>query len=512
VNNASIKKTSKRIISISFSLTLLLSILCNSFLGTCQAAAAKQYTIAAWEFTAVESSDIFWATHGTLKNGASLHALTDREMTTSKVSIDGGVFLGTVYCGDWGFHGNSWRIKVSTEGYKNISLTFASYGVAGAPRNFRIDTETGEILTRFTSGTAATTGNFTRVNISLPGSYNNQQDILIYIIQEDNTSVNGGTVKSGNGSNSRLGDISISGEKINETVNGTVIAAWEFTEATSNNGFFDATNGPLADSAKLLAQTGRTATTSRVSVSDHRFLGTIYSGDWNNGGYWEIDFSTEGYKNITLSFASYGVAGAPRNFRVEDDTGNILARFASGTSATDATYINLTLPSYFDDGDGSIYIYMDDTVSVSGGTVQSGNASNSRLGDIVISGVKLSNETGGEFEPLTLSVQADRQYTVCVRGEEVSNLNGIAFAISYDPVVLEPTDLCAFTWKYELDVGAIAGSDITIISFTPGEIVFTVDKSISTDTEWSGVLNVIRFHALSTGDTTILVRDPNPNP
>jgi len=493
---------------------LLLSILCSGFLGTCQAAdVAKQYTIAAWEFTTIESSDLFRATHGMLKNSAYMYAHTDRQMTTSKVSIDGGACLGTVYCGDWGFQGNRWAIHVSTEGYENISLTFASYGVAGAPRDFRVETANGETLTRFTSGTAATTGNFTRVNISLPSSSNNQDYINIYIVQEGSTSINGGMVKSGNGSNSRLGDIIISGEKINVNSKETVVAAWEFTNVTSSSSFFNATNGILADSAKLLAQTGRTATTSRVSVSDRRFLGTIYSGDWNNGGYWEIDFSTEGYKNITLSFASYGVSGAPRDFRIEDATGNVLARFASGTSAIDATYIELKLSSSFNDGSRSIFIHMDDTASISGGTVQPKEASNSRLGDITISGIKLSDDTGSEFEPyeLALNAQKDSQYKIFVRGEDVADLNETAFEISYDSTVLKPTDLCVLTWEFELGIGTIAGSSITIISLSPGEIVFTVDKSILTNTKLDGVLNAISFHAISTGDTTIIVSASNTN-
>jgi len=73
--NVLIKKIVKRIISISSSLMLLLSILCGSFLGTSQAAdVAKQYTLAAWEFTAIESSDRFLPTHGMLKNSAYMYA------------------------------------------------------------------------------------------------------------------------------------------------------------------------------------------------------------------------------------------------------------------------------------------------------------------------------------------------------------------------------------------------------------------------------------------------------
>lgn len=510
MTNALIKKTVKRIISISGSLMLLL-ILCSGFGETVHAAnVVKQYTIAAWEFTEIESSDMFWATHGMLKHGSYMYAHTDREMTTSKTSIDGGTFLGTVYCGDWGPRGNLWGIHVSTEGYKNVTLTFASYGVAGAPRDFRVETETGEVLARFTSGTAATTGKYTRVNISLPSSCNDRNYILIYIVQEGNISVNGGTVRPGNVSNSRLGDIIVSGEKIDEELHGSVIAAWEFTNVVSSSSF-QATDGSLANSANILAQTGRTATTSRVSVSNRRFLGTIYSGGWNDGACWEINFSTEGYGNIALSFASYGVNGAPHNFRVEDTTGNILARFDSGTSAADATYLDLMLPDYFDNGGGSIYIYMEGTASVGGGTVQPGNASNSRLGDIVISGVKLSDQGGGEpGSELTLRVQKDAQYIFSVRGKDIVNFSETTFAITYDPSIWEPIDLCAFTWESELSEGMIMGSNITIILYRPGEIVFTADKAILTDAAWSGVLNAICFRAISTGDTTISV-GLNPN-
>jgi hypothetical protein len=508
MNNILIKKASKRIFSISVSLMLLLSILCGSFMGTCQAAnVAKQYTIAAWQFTDVVKDDSFWSTHGIFVNRAYIVALENRPITTSKVSIDGSAFLGTIYCGDWGYGGDRWRIYTPTAGYKNISLSFASYGVMGAPQNFRVETKTGEVLARFASGVANKAGYFTRVDISLPSYCNNRQYIVIDIIREDNTSIGGGPVQSGLNSNSRLGDIIVSGEKVDEAVHGSVIAAWEFTNIVSNDSF-QATDGPLAHSANILAQTGRTATTSRVSVTNRRYSGTIYSGGWNNGGCWEIDFSTKGYKYITLSFASYGVAGAPCNFRVEDATGNVLTRFTSGTSAANATYLDLMLPSHFENGDGSVYIYMDGTASIGGGTVQSGDASNSRLGDIVISGIKLPNETAVEIEPyeLSFSIQKDKQSILAIRGSGVSSPGRVMLEVSYDPAVLEPIDLCEFSWEYELCTGVIVGSGITIDVFRPGQVVFTVDKSVLADTEWSGIFNAIRFRAKLTGDTTIAVQ------
>jgi hypothetical protein len=397
MNKTLMKRASRRIFNKSVSLMLLLSILYGSFLGTSQAAntanAANKYTLAAWQFTNVATDDSFSSTHGVFGGSAHIFALTDRLMTTSKVSVDGSAFLGTIYCGDWGSRGDRWRIKTPTAGYENILLSFASYGVSGAPRSFRVETDAGEVLARFTSGTANTAGAFTRVNISLPESCNNRQDLMIDIIQEDNTSVGGGTVQPGNRSNSRLGDIFISGDKIEEENQGSVIAAWQFTNVATDDSF-SSTHGVFGGSAHIFALTDRLMTTSKVSVDGSAFLGTIYCGDWGSrGDRWRIKTPTAGYENILLSFASYGVSGAPRSFRVETDAGEVLARFTSGTANTAGAFtrVNISLPESCNNRqDLMIDIIQEDNTSVGGGTVQPGNASNSRLGDIVISGVKLS--------------------------------------------------------------------------------------------------------------------------
>ena len=107
---------------------------------------------------------------------------------------------------------------------------------------------------------------------------------------------------------------------------------------------------------------------------------------------------------------------------------------------------------------------------------------------------------------LTLSTVAGNTYLVCSTASNISSFNGMTFTVTYDAAALQITDLCALTFTKETTAGAISGTGITITSFTPGAIQFTVDKTIPTGSHWSGVMNIIEFVALATGDAVINVQ------
>jgi len=59
--------------------------------------------------------------------------------------------------------------------------------------------------------------------------------------------------------------------------------------------------------------------------------------------------------------------------------------------------------------------------------------------------------------------------------------------VSYDPDELEVADLCANTPGIELQAGVVEDTDISVIEFTPGEIVYEVKNTSKT------IVNIIRF-------------------
>jgi len=104
-------------------------------------------------------------------------------------------------------------------------------------------------------------------------------------------------------------------------------------------------------------------------------------------------------------------------------------------------------------------------------------------------------------------VNANGLYTVNLYAQDISSFNNIVFTLTYDPLVLEVTDLCALTYQKETTTGPILGTDITILSFTSGTITFNIDKSIPQGLVFSGLLNALSFKALTDDTTTLTLSD-----
>jgi alpha-tubulin suppressor-like RCC1 family protein len=86
---------------------------------------------------------------------------------------------------------------------------------------------------------------------------------------------------------------------------------------------------------------------------------------------------------------------------------------------------------------------------------------------------------------------------------DISDFTPYTMVVTYNSAVLTVTDLSNLTGKSELTTGKIEGTDISIKEFTPGRIVFVVDKAISPNEVWTGVINSIKFKAKANGGTTI---------
>lgn len=86
---------------------------------------------------------------------------------------------------------------------------------------------------------------------------------------------------------------------------------------------------------------------------------------------------------------------------------------------------------------------------------------------------------------------------------EVVDFSKYILCVTYRPEVLEVVDLSTLTTEIELTTGRIPGTDITVTEFTPGRIVFAVDKAIDPGQSWTGIINSIKFKAKVTGGTTL---------
>ncbi|MFC5404396.1 fibronectin type III domain-containing protein [Cohnella soli] len=88
-------------------------------------------------------------------------------------------------------------------------------------------------------------------------------------------------------------------------------------------------------------------------------------------------------------------------------------------------------------------------------------------------------------------------------GKDIMDFSRYTLKVTYDPNAIEIVDLSTLTSKKELTTGRIAGTDVIVTSFRPGEAVFTCDKAIALDESWTGVINSIQMKAKVSGGSSI---------
>ena len=106
---------------------------------------------------------------------------------------------------------------------------------------------------------------------------------------------------------------------------------------------------------------------------------------------------------------------------------------------------------------------------------------------------------------VTISAQANKYYDISIVGDNITSFSGTVVKLQYDPYVLELADLCSYTEEAETSAGPILSLGLNVTQAGPGEIRFTVDKPIANGNVWSGVLNVVKLKAISTGSGIVSV-------
>jgi Fibronectin type III domain. len=100
-------------------------------------------------------------------------------------------------------------------------------------------------------------------------------------------------------------------------------------------------------------------------------------------------------------------------------------------------------------------------------------------------------------------VKRDETTNLALTATDITDFSQYTMTVTYNPDVLDVDDLCIQTSEKELNQGKINGTGINIVSYSPGKIVFVVDKVVNPEESWTGVINSIRFKAKVTGGTHI---------
>ena len=102
-----------------------------------------------------------------------------------------------------------------------------------------------------------------------------------------------------------------------------------------------------------------------------------------------------------------------------------------------------------------------------------------------------------------IAVESNEIFEMTLRAENIEDFSNYTFTIEYNADELDVIDLYSLTKAIELGTGNVQGTDMRILSFESGKIVFKISTAIQPGKVWSGVITVIKLRSLLTGQSTI---------
>ncbi|GEM_PF-942617 len=124
--------------------------------------------------------------------------------------------------------------------------------------------------------------------------------------------------------------------------------------------------------------------------------------------------------------------------------------------------------------------------------------------------VRIRNQAGvGDWSGLiinnnlTARMMKGNTFNLGLTGSNVTDFSRYTLTVTYDPQAMSVADLSTLTGQPELEPGRIEGTDITVTSFRPGQIVFVTDRVVKPGESWTGVINSIKFMAHVTGGSAL---------
>lgn len=107
------------------------------------------------------------------------------------------------------------------------------------------------------------------------------------------------------------------------------------------------------------------------------------------------------------------------------------------------------------------------------------------------------------------AITGEKNYVSFV-ADNTSSFIEKTFTLNYDPLLLTPTDLCALTSEKETVPCSVSQVGITITNVSSGQITFSVNKEISANNTWSGLVNLFEFTAIADGSTSVSFTQTTP--
>ncbi|WP_147273227.1 S8 family serine peptidase [Anaerobacterium chartisolvens] len=241
--------------------------------------------------------------------------------------------------------------------------------------------------------------------------------------------------------------------------------------------------------------------------------GTVWT--WGNNNYGQLGDGTTTYRTTPmqvngLSDVTAVAAGSHHTIALKNDGTvwtwglNIYGQLGDGTTTSRRIPVQVSRLSGITGiaaGDYHTAAVKEDSTVWTWGYNMQGQLGNGEAG--VVTHPKWAFGTPGD-PAVSITCAADKTFNLVLKAANMRSLSDRTFTVKYIADDLDITDLCSMTWAKETAAGAITGTDITIQQYLPGTITFTVNKSIPSGKQWSGIVNAIRFKCKkSMGETKI---------
>ena len=266
------------------------------------------------------------------------------------------------------------------------------------------------------------------------------------------------------------------------------------------------------------------------AISRDSSVTLLWSTVDNATGY---DIEADGNVTADIQGTSYlqsGISsGTQHTYRVRAKQGNVISNWSnlvtvSTLPSIPATPTNVTASSTTT----SIMVTWDGVDNVTGYDVEvDGTIMDNGTGTTYLHGslspdtqhtyrIRAKNTAGvsGWSNAVTLGTKSStEQYNVSCTNNEVFNLmftasdiqnpDAYTFTITYNPQELDVVDLCGTTPRLDMTTGNIIGTDVQVIQFAPGTIVFKKITPVQGSQSWSGEVDSIKFKSKISGQSTI---------
>ena len=104
---------------------------------------------------------------------------------------------------------------------------------------------------------------------------------------------------------------------------------------------------------------------------------------------------------------------------------------------------------------------------------------------------------------IEITITVDQELTLAMTAEEITDMAGRTFTMTYDPAKLTLMDFAAQTRKPDISPGKVTGTDLEILSMANGVIQFKSTRSAAPGTSFSGALTMVKFKAKTSGKSTL---------